>query len=83
METSGRYLSTTKTTATDMTDRSDDYGLTAPQRQALLLAVEHGYYDVPRNGTLTDIAGELDISEQAASQRLRRGTRSLLRSTIQ
>jgi predicted DNA binding protein len=65
-----------------MSDRPDDYGLTAPQRQALLLAAEYGYYDVPRNGTLTDIAGELDISEQAASQRLRRGTRALLESTI-
>jgi predicted DNA binding protein len=47
--------------------------LTTHQREALRLAHEEGYFGIPRGTTLGDIAAELDISNQAASERLRRG----------
>lgn len=52
--------------------------LTEEQREALRVAIDKGYFDVPRNGTLGDVASELDISTQAASERLRRGHRQLV-----
>lgn len=61
---------------------TDEYGLTDPQREALLTAFRMGYFDHPRRATLADVAGELDISRQALSARLRRGSRNLVGSTI-
>ncbi|MFC6862153.1 helix-turn-helix domain-containing protein [Halomicroarcula sp. GCM10025817] len=52
--------------------------LTAPQREALMLAYELGYFDEPRTATLEDVAAELGISRQAVSSRLRRGHRTLV-----
>lgn len=49
------------------------------QREILQAALEIGYFEVPREGTLEDLAGELDISSQAASERLRRGHKKLVR----
>ena len=64
-------------------DRSGDrYGITDRQREALLVALEAGYFDVPRNTTLSDVAAKLDISDQALSARLRRGQANLLRNTL-
>lgn len=48
-------------------------GLTAAQREALLTAVQVGYFAIPREATMEDVAEELGISTQAASERLRRG----------
>jgi predicted DNA binding protein len=48
-------------------------GLTEKQREIVRLAHERGYFEVPRETTVSDIAAELDISPQAASKRLRRG----------
>lgn len=59
-----------------------DETVTDAQREALLAALEAGYYDVPRAVTLEQLADRLDISDTALSQRLRRGTRSLLESTL-
>ncbi len=47
--------------------------LTAPQRETLRLAHERGYFEIPRKVTLADLADELGISNQAVSERLRRG----------
>lgn len=57
---------------------SDETGLTAEQREILQTALEMGYFEVPRQGTLEDVAGALDISSQAASERMRRGHKQLL-----
>ena len=48
------------------------YGLSEPQREALTLAVRMGYYDIPRGCTTAELAGELGISDQAVTERLRR-----------
>jgi predicted DNA binding protein len=58
------------------------YGVTDPQREVLLLALDEGYFTVPREASLSDLADDLGISSQAASERLRRGTRSLLENTL-
>jgi len=57
---------------------ASDRELTAEQRQALAVARELGYFDVPREASMTDIASELGISTQAVSERIRRGTDSLV-----
>ena len=61
---------------------STDAGLTDSQREALLVALELGYYEDPRNVTLTDVAAALDISQPAASGLLRRGTKRLIVSSL-
>jgi hypothetical protein len=53
--------------------RDDRSGLTRKQREILRLAHSGGYFGVPREVTVTELAGALDISPQAASKRLRRG----------
>ena len=47
-------------------------GVTDKQRQALRLAYDEGYYDVPRTVDLREVGDRLDISRQAVSERLRR-----------
>jgi predicted DNA binding protein len=58
------------------------FGLTQTQRETLVMAVEDGYFAIPRETTLDDIAAELDISSQAASERVRRGTETVLRKAL-
>lgn len=48
-------------------------GLSGPQRDALVAAVQVGYFGIPRQATMDDVAAELGISTQAASERIRRG----------
>lgn len=58
------------------------YGLTEPQRGALRLAVELGYYDIPRGCTTQELADELGISDQAVTERLRRAIVELVTHTL-
>ena len=57
-------------------------GLSADQHEALRAAFETDYYAVPRGMTLEALAGELDVSHQALSERLRRGHRNLIENTL-
>ncbi|WP_255681438.1 helix-turn-helix domain-containing protein [Natrinema sp. SYSU A 869] len=54
------------------------FDVTPEQREALLLALERGYFDTPRKVTLTELAEEFDISSQALSDRIRRGVKEVL-----
>jgi len=56
--------------------------LTNKQREALAAAHEEGYFEVPRQASLEEVASDLGISHQAMSERLRRGQNALLRSEI-
>lgn len=58
------------------------YGLTELQREAMTLAVREGYYDIPRGCTTKELAEQLDISDQAVTERLRRAIVSLVRNTL-
>ncbi|MHC3437306.1 helix-turn-helix domain-containing protein [Natrialbaceae archaeon A-gly3] len=60
----------------------DRLELTPEQRRALELATEQGYFSVPRETTLSELADELGISSQAVSERIRRGAGTTLQSVI-
>ncbi|MFC4543385.1 helix-turn-helix domain-containing protein [Halosolutus amylolyticus] len=66
-------------------DRPGDDGqatLTESQREALRVAYEDGFFEVPRGTGLSAIADALDISEQAVSERLRRGQARLIEEHV-
>lgn len=55
---------------TNRIERVDLSSLTEKQQSAVELAIEEGYYKRPRETSLEEMAQELDISQQALSQRL-------------
>jgi len=63
-------------------DDDTAYDLTSDQLEAIRLAFDEGYFDIPRETTMTDMGDELGISRQAVSNRLRRGMVQLLDHTI-
>jgi predicted DNA binding protein len=58
------------------------YGLTATQRETLSFAVEEGYYSLPRQISTQTLAESFDISDQAVTERLRRGIATLVGNTL-
>lgn len=58
------------------------FGLTDPQREALVRAVQGGYYSIPRQMSTNDLAEELEISDQAVTEWLRRAIVSLVENTL-
>ncbi|SFR30783.1 MULTISPECIES: helix-turn-helix domain-containing protein [Halorubrum] len=58
------------------------YGLTSPQRETLAAAVDAGYYSLPREISTQELADSFDISDQAVTERLRRGIATLVRNTL-
>lgn len=60
----------------------EDYGLTPEQRDALRWAADAGYFDVPRDTSLVELAGRHGLSDQALSERLRRGMGRLVDATV-
>ena len=56
--------------------------LTDEQLATVRAALDRGYYAVPRETNLADLADELDISHQALSERLRRSHRALIESVV-
>ncbi|MFB6179146.1 MAG: helix-turn-helix domain-containing protein [Halorientalis sp.] len=61
----------------------DDSLLTPAQYDTLRLALALGYFEVPRETTLDELAGELGVSDTAVSQRLRRGVRRLVADAVE
>lgn len=59
-----------------------EFGVTEKQQEALMAAFDAGYFEVPRDHSLTEVAGDLGISRNALSARLRRGHRNLLANTL-
>jgi hypothetical protein len=58
------------------------FGLTEGQYEALVLASKRGFFDIPRETTLEELADELGISHQALSERVRRGTDALVQDAL-
>ncbi|WP_227356111.1 bacterio-opsin activator domain-containing protein [Haladaptatus salinisoli] len=58
------------------------FDLTDDQQEALMLAVKQGYYDVPRKADQAELADELGVTHQALSERLRRGTKGILKQVL-
>ena len=67
---------------TDQLGGGRQFGLTDLQAETLFEVYERGYYSVPRDANLEDIATPLGVSHQALSERLRRGVGSLIETTI-
>ncbi|WP_138004435.1 helix-turn-helix domain-containing protein [Halalkalirubrum salinum] len=57
-------------------------GLTDRQHEALRIAYELGYFDIPRQASLEDVAAELDITPSSVSERLRRAQTQLIEETV-
>ncbi len=57
--------------------------LTAKQREALVLALEKGYYKRPRDADLAALADRLGITKSAVSQRLRTAEIKLVESALE
>jgi predicted DNA binding protein len=57
-------------------------GLTDPQHEALRTAYELGYFDIPRQASLEEVAAELAISPPSVSERLRRAQTQLIEETV-
>jgi hypothetical protein len=58
------------------------FGLTEQQEATLRAAYEQGYYSVPRDASLNDLAETLDVSHQALSERIRRSHRTLVENAV-
>lgn len=62
--------------------RQRAFGLTAEQSEALVIAVQKGYFTIPRTASVEEVGETLDISSNAVSQRIRRGCETLIRSGL-
>jgi predicted DNA binding protein len=58
--------------------RGQQFDLSAQQREALSLAHQRGYFASPSEVHLDELAGELGITRQALSKRIRRGNEKIL-----
>lgn len=56
--------------------------LTERQREVVETAVDLGYYDVPREATLDEVAAELDIAGSTASTHLRKAEAAVVREAV-
>ncbi|MGM0718086.1 MAG: helix-turn-helix domain-containing protein [Halobacteriota archaeon] len=56
--------------------------ISAPQQEALTKAYQMGYFEIPRGASLAEVAERLELSQQAVSERLRRGAATLVESTF-
>lgn len=66
-------------------DNAPSFGgfhLTDEQFTTVRAALDSGYYKVPRETTLEELASQLDVSHQALSERLRRGHRTLIENVL-
>lgn len=69
--------------SSDESIETDRFGVTTAQAEALVHALETGYFDVPRRTDLQTMAAELDVSPQALSARLRRAQSNLVANTLE
>ena len=58
------------------------FGLTEKQHDAIQLAFDEGYFEVPRRANLTELASMVDVSRQSFSRRLTRGLHRLVENTV-
>ena len=61
---------------------SAQYELTPTQRETLVTALEAGYYEVPREVTMRELANQMGIAQQTLSNRFRAAYKNLVTSTL-
>jgi predicted DNA binding protein len=69
-------------TLTEKSERGNQFGLTADQREALVLALQRGYFETPSEVALDHLADELGITRQSLSSRIRHGNEKILRQIL-
>ena len=62
--------------------RQRAFGLTAEQHEALVAAVDQGYFAIPRTTSAEELGEILGVSANAVSERVRRGCDALVRSGL-
>lgn len=62
---------------------SAPWGLTDRQQAAIEAAVSVGYYEVPREGTITDVAGVLDCSPSTAGELVRKAEAEVIQKHVE
>lgn len=58
------------------------FGLSEAQRERLVYAFQRGFFDVPREVNMTELAEELGTTQQALSKQFRRAHSALIDSTL-
>lgn len=58
------------------------FGLTDGQYRAMVKATKQGYYSVPKEVSLEELAEDLGVSHQSLSEQLRRGTGALIEDAL-
>lgn len=67
----------------ELTDpKMGQYNVSEKQRELLVVGLEMGLFEIPREATLEAVAEALGISSKAASERLRRGQTNLISNTL-
>ncbi|NKE36981.1 bacterio-opsin activator [Natronococcus sp. JC468] len=61
---------------------SAQYDLTTKQRETLVTALEEGYYDVPQGISMSELANDVGVSQQALSKRFHAAHKNLITSTL-
>ncbi|MDG5778881.1 helix-turn-helix domain-containing protein [Haloarculaceae archaeon H-GB2-1] len=56
--------------------------LSPRQLEVLSLAVEHGYFELPRNVTIAELAAELDVAASTVSDHLRNARATLIQFVV-
>lgn len=68
---------------TDLTgQQSSEARLTPKQYETLVAAHEYGYFGIPRETSMQELAEQLGVSHQALSERLRRAYRALVATEL-
>jgi predicted DNA binding protein len=75
----GRRLAAAGATVESTGDDESEPVLTQAQREIVRAAIEAGYYDTPRECTLTELAADRDIAKSTCSETLHRAEGRVLR----
>ncbi|MDJ1433456.1 helix-turn-helix domain-containing protein [Halostagnicola sp. A-GB9-2] len=65
------------------TEMHSRYGMTNQQYETLLAAIDHGYFEIPREISMQELSDELGVSHQALSERLRRAYQALVTAELE
>ncbi|WP_302082585.1 helix-turn-helix domain-containing protein [Salinibaculum rarum] len=63
-------------------DTTIESSLTKQQREALVAALDQGYFDVPRGATATDVADQLGISKSSFLGRIKRAQQTVFEQLL-
>ncbi|WP_158058476.1 bacterio-opsin activator domain-containing protein [Halorussus halophilus] len=69
-------------TLTEKTEYGRTFDLSQEQREALVAALQQGYLSTPKETNLEALAEQFEVSQQAMSNRIRRGTEQVLRAVL-